>query len=232
MTYVMSDLHGQYGKYLKMLDKIGLTEDDDLFILGDIIDRGPDGVKILQDMSLRANVFPVLGNHELMALRILKKLCVEITEENYSTQIDKETMMGLSLWQMDGGDTTLRGFRTLDNDEKLFLIDFMKEFSPYDMVSVGGKDFVLVHGGIPYDKRHMPLYEQDISELVTERPDYDKVYFENKYLVTGHTPTCTISPEYDGKIMVKNNHIAIDCGAGFDKPLGCIRLDDMVEFYV
>ena len=32
--------------------------------------------------------------------------------------------------------------------------------------------------------------------------------------------------------MIKNNHIAIDCGAGFDKPLGCIRLDDMAEFYV
>ena len=34
----MSDLHGMYDEYLKMLEKIGFGEDDTLYILGDIID--------------------------------------------------------------------------------------------------------------------------------------------------------------------------------------------------
>ena len=51
-------------------------------------------------------------------------------------------------------------------------------------------------------------------------------------LVTGHTPTVTIDPAYRGKIYHKNGHLAIDCGAGFGLPLGCVRLEDFKEFYV
>ena len=39
MIYVMSDIHGEYEKYLKMLDLIQLSEKDSLFVLGDVVDR-------------------------------------------------------------------------------------------------------------------------------------------------------------------------------------------------
>ena len=42
MIYVMSDLHGQYNAFLKMLELINFTDEDELYILGDIIDRGPN----------------------------------------------------------------------------------------------------------------------------------------------------------------------------------------------
>ncbi len=232
MTYIISDIHGQYGKYMKMLEKINFSDDDELFVLGDIIDRGENPIKVLTDMSMRENVFPILGNHELMAIRILKKLCVEITEENYAKQLDINTLMGLNLWQLDGGDTTLKEFKALDKEEKFAIIDYISDFSHYDELTVNGKKFILVHGGIPYEKKDIPLYEQDIKELVTERPDYNKVYFKDKFLVTGHTPTQNISPDLGGRILIQNNHIAIDCGAGFGGPLGCLRLNDFNEYYV
>ena len=53
MTYVMSDLHGRYDKYVQMLEKIGFGDGDTLYILGDVIDRGPDGIRILLDMMGR-----------------------------------------------------------------------------------------------------------------------------------------------------------------------------------
>ena len=40
MTYVMSDLHGHYQKYLQMLDMIHFSDNDDLYMLGDVVDRG------------------------------------------------------------------------------------------------------------------------------------------------------------------------------------------------
>ena len=40
MHYVMSDLHGEYEKYLEMLKKIKFTDDDVLYVLGDVVDRG------------------------------------------------------------------------------------------------------------------------------------------------------------------------------------------------
>ena len=41
-----------------------------------------------------------------------------------------------------------------------------------------------------------------------------------------------IDKNYKGKIIIKNNHIAIDCGCVFKCGLGCICLDNMKEYYV
>ena len=41
-NYVRSDVHGQYKAYTKMLKKIDLKAEDTLYILGDVIDRGPE----------------------------------------------------------------------------------------------------------------------------------------------------------------------------------------------
>ena len=71
MIYVMSDLHGEYDKYLAMLKKIKFSDDDELYILGDVVDRGQKPVEILRDMSMRHNVFPIMGNHDKMAIDVL-----------------------------------------------------------------------------------------------------------------------------------------------------------------
>ena len=71
-NYVMSDVHGQYKSYMKMLKKIDLKAEDTLYVLGDAIDRGPDGIKILNDIMKRPNVELILGNHELLMLDALK----------------------------------------------------------------------------------------------------------------------------------------------------------------
>lgn len=232
MTYVMSDLHGQYEKYLQMLALIRFSEDDDLYVLGDVVDRGPQSVELLRDMSMRANVFPILGNHDLTAALLLKKLCTEITEDNYSSHLTAEILERLVLWQMDGGQTTLDGFRKISADERVALIEYLEDFSPYETIEVAHNRFILVHGGIAYEKRNLPLSRQSVPELVTERPDYTRRYFQSAYLVTGHTPTVNIRKELRGRIFRENGHIAVDCGAGFGMPLGCIRLDDFKEFYV
>ena len=64
MIYVMSDLHGCFDKYLLMLEKIKLSEKDTLYILGDVVDRGADGVRILLDIAKRKNVVMLRGNHD------------------------------------------------------------------------------------------------------------------------------------------------------------------------
>lgn len=38
MTYVMSDIHGEYKKYLQMLELIRFSDEDELFVLGDVVD--------------------------------------------------------------------------------------------------------------------------------------------------------------------------------------------------
>lgn len=232
MIYVMSDIHGCYDKYRAMLDEIGLCAADTLYILGDVIDRGPDSVKLLFDMMCRENVVPIIGNHEYMCYKCLKKLAVEITDENYATQIDADLLTSYSLWLQDGGMSTMEEFRRLQADEKEEILDYLSEFSPYEYIEVNGRKFVLVHAGLDNFNAERPLYDYRLHELIFSACDPDKVYFNDRYLVTGHRPTFAAGEEHRGKIIRKNNHISIDCGAVFGEKLGCIRLDDLKEFYI
>lgn len=71
-TYVCSDLHGEFPAYKAIIKQ--LKKNDKLYILGDVIDRGPDGIKILQDIMKRKDKGQVeflIGNHELMMIQSL-----------------------------------------------------------------------------------------------------------------------------------------------------------------
>lgn len=235
MIYCISDLHGDYIRYTTMLKMINFTEDDTLYVLGDILDRGNEGMKILLDMMLRPNVYPILGNHEYMALQTLKWLSDEITEESLS-QISSDKLQGINEWLNVGGMTTIDEFRKLSEDEKEMVLEYLEEFSLYEKVSVGGKDFVLVHAGIDNFVPDKDIEDYELHELIFNKPDYSKTYFKDKYLVTGHTPTRFIHDEINGHcyntIYIGNNHIAIDCGCGYDGLLGAICLDTFEDFYV
>ena len=72
MTYVVANLHGHLDEYKAMLETIRFSaERDVLYVLGDIVDIGPDPVGLIGDMSLRLNVFPVAGEHDYLAARML-----------------------------------------------------------------------------------------------------------------------------------------------------------------
>ena len=232
MIYVMSDLHGDYDKYMQMIKKIELKDEDTLYILGDVIDRGDDGLKILFDMMKRSNVIPLLGNHEYMAYTVLKKLNVEITAYNYNTHLDETSIEAYENWMLNGGITTCQKFTELNKVQREEIIDYIGEFELYEEIEVCGREFLLVHGGIGEFEEEKDIEECNLHEVIWSRSDYSRQYYKSKYLVTGHTPTYNISDEYDGKIYIKNNHIAIDCGVSHGRSLGCICLDTLEEFYV
>ena len=230
-TYVMSDLHGNYEGYLEILKKINFSDEDVLYINGDVIDRGPGGIKILQHMMMQPNIYPILGNHEYAAGTCLRFLMKEISEESIAG-IDENIISNLLEWQGIGGQATLDAFHKLSREEKEDIVDYLDEFNLYEEVSVNGKQFVIVHAGLTNFSVDRPLDDYEIYELIFEAPDYNKVYFPNKYLVTGHLPTRVIEVNSRlDKIYIHNNHIAIDCGAGYDGCVGCICLDTFEEFY-
>ena len=228
----MSDIHGEYEKYISMLQKISFKDRDTLYVLGDVVDRGERPIDILQDMMVRPNVYPIIGNHELMALDMLKTLSVEITDKNYATHINEELMKNLMQWQTDGGETTIKQFQKLPSDEREYVLEYFEEFAPYEFVKVGSRKFLLVHSGLGNFSEDKDLDDYSLEELTYIRPDFDKKYFEdeNFYIVSGHTPTLAISGK--PKIYKNKNNICIDCGATFDGKLACLCLDTMEEFYI
>ena len=53
-------------------------------------------------------------------------------------------------------------------------------------------------------------------------------------MIVGHVPTFLYHPKYEGKILTSKSKktIHIDCGCVYGRALGCLRLDDLKEFYV
>ena len=233
-TYVMSDLHGCYDAYLQMLEKIQFSDEDMLYVLGDVLDRGSHPIQIILDLMKRDNVVCLAGNHEEMALECLSFLVKEITEDNLRRMIQNpEIVEKLLNWQQNGSIPTTDEFHKLDMQTRMAVLDYIAEFDMYEEVHVGDRVYILVHAGLGNFAPDKEMWEYELDVLVWQRPDYEMQYFPDKYVITGHTPTMLIEGNpRPGYIFRKNNHIAIDCGAGFGGRLGCLCLETGEEFYV
>lgn len=232
MIYVCSDIHGDWDKYIKIYDTINLTNDDTLFILGDIIDRGNKGIKILQDMMYRPNVVPILGNHEFMAKVVLSQAIEEITEDSIN-KLDESFFNSIANWFINGGEPTLIEFKKLSNSDRQSILEYIDEFLVYEEITVNNQDYILIHAGISNFNENKEMWEYYLDELMFERTDYSKIYFKDKILITGHTPVELI-PENNNKktIYNKNNHIAIDGGTYLGGSLILYCLDNDKTYYI
>lgn len=231
-TYVIADIHGQYDMFMELLGKIKLKETDTLYILGDILDRGPHPIKALLKIMEMPNAIPLVGNHELMALECLEFLCREITEDSVD-DLDERTVGNLVSWETNGCRSTLDEFYRLSPDMRQDVMEFLGEFLLYEELTVSGKDFLLVHGGLGNYSPDKDIEDYSLRELVWSRADYETRYYEDAYVVTGHTPTQIIDQNpRPGYIYRHKGHIAIDCGSCFPGGrLAAICLDTGEEFY-
>lgn len=235
MQYAVSDIHGCYDKYAKLLQRLALKQSDTLYILGDTIDRGPDGLKILRDISMRANVIPLLGNHEYAAWTCLPWLLEEVEEENTEPDVLLWRVKSIQGWQDDGGDKTIEEFRKLSSAARQDVLDILEDLTVYEEVEAGGKRFVLVHAGLGNFSPEKSLDDYSLDELILERPALGQHYFKDRYVVHGHTPTphYTKAPDCkNARIFREGMRIAIDCGCVSGGPLGCICLDTLEEIYI
>ena len=230
MTYVMSDIHGMYDKYAKILRKIDFKESDILYVIGDVVDRGEAPMKVLFDMMSRRNVYPLMGNHDLIALELLPRGDKALVEDGVLG--DKLTQV-LQVWISDTGKTTFSDFCKLDSRRRRKIVNYLREFTLLETVDVGDKSFVLVHAGLGNYKPGKKLSEYTDDDLLSCRPDPSQQYYDdnNIFTVMGHTPT----PYFSGKPEIYKNgrNIFIDCGACYPKGrLACLCLDTFEEFYV
>ena len=121
MHYVCSDLHGfPIKKFMQMLDKIGFNKSDFLWVLGDVLDRGPDGIKILKWLMAQPNTRLILGNHESMFLAC-DFLFEEITENNIS-KLTGAKLNTYATWISNGGQSTLAALSALRNNEIKYIV--------------------------------------------------------------------------------------------------------------
>ncbi len=231
MYYVMSDLHGCYKEYKKMLEMIHFSENDILFVLGDICDRGNDGISILFDMMRHDNIYPILGNHDYLAAILLRKGW-EIDQTKDVDKINEELILQFRAWMIDGGKPTIEAFQNLSDEQKEMVLEYFEEFSLYEEIVVNDCSFIMVHAGFSHYEKGKKLDDYSLNDLIFEGNDLNQIYYEDHIVIVGHTPTVMIDKNYAGKIYHQNNGYWIDCGCVFGYSLGCLCLDTMETFYV
>lgn len=228
MIYAVSNLHGNYEKFKQLLKLISFKESDIMYVLGDIVDYGEESMELIGDLSVRYNVYPIVGEHDYTAVKMLSGF--EKMLKSGETP-DKKFITKMTEWTQDGGQPTLEAFRTLDAEMREGIIDYLSDMTLYEEVTAGGRDYLLVHAGIAGYKDGIDLESLEPEAFFSEALDLTKKYFDDKTVVVGHNPT-TEDNGGNGKIFYGNGSIAIDCGEARGGVLGCLRLEDGKEFYI
>lgn len=223
MVYCCSDLHGEYRLFIKLLEKIGLSKNDEMIVCGDVIDKGVGSVRLLKLVSTYKNFRFIMGNHEYAFLKYYRSLMM-------NEQGD-----------CDGVMKKLQEY--FPHDGKLLdwkIMDWLEE-QPFYLEREG---YICVHSGIPILKDNTL---SDVRKATAEQLVYDRRFKEphvlpktDKCVFFGHTPAHYISGEH--KIItypkVENpqriedfTKIHLDIGSYFGGGVGCFCVDNLTEYY-
>ncbi len=238
-TYVVSDLHGQYDIFEKVLEKIQFSENDFLYVLGDAIDRGSESIKILLKIMDSDNMDLLIGNHEFMMLNSV----------DLDGGIEAFPGKDARLWlYSNGGYETFEKYKMLSGEERQKLLEYLSTRKLTTLVMAGGQTFCLTHSN--FDKNHIgdrfiDINYEDVWRIVWETPYRQDLfipvsrYEENSWhFVIGHVPVQRITGEYIPKAYNEANITVIDGGMSFlgkgllsggECGIICLRLDDMSE---
>lgn len=213
MIYLMSDIHGESNRFFEMLDLIQFSPIDHLYILGDIVDRGPDGIHLIQYIMEQGNISVIIGNHEYMF---------------YDAVINLKRDEKLNLWMRNGGYATFMEYLELSSEKQNQILEFIRNLPDHLIVNSRGQNIMLVHGSPG----------ETTEEKIWSRPSLiDLPLLGDTVVVVGHTPTIFFKDTKGNPLSIyyDNKFIGLDCGCGHSTPLkrlACLRLDDMKEFYV
>ena len=234
MIYVLSDIHGNQRRFASIMGQINLQPEDTLYVLGDVIDRHPGGIRILRRLMAMPNARLLLGNHEYMMLRAL----------GHPKDTNVDDGKARPHWYRNGGKVTLDHFKRLRKTLRAEIIDYLLSLPLSYDVQVNGVNYKLVHAApaecFDLEPRD-PKYLNPIHYAVWKRWDISDPPPGDYTLIFGHTPTRYYRDVAPMEVWFADKRIGIDCGCGYPEDpeeelsrygrLACLRLDDMQVFY-
>lgn len=227
-TYFIADVHAHYNLFVKLLEKINYSSTDKMIILGDIIDKGDNSIKMIKFVRNHSNIQMILGNHEYYFLNEYHNLM-----KNFNDGEDIDLVL----------EKLQRYFPSesekLDWDD----IDYIDNLPYY----IETDKYICVHAGVEIDlNNNIKLLEKtDINYFLFDRTLKSSSFIPkiDKTILFGHTP-CYY--ENGTKKFIKTPRqeklnpqkledyakIQLDLGVYITNTLGTLRLEDMQEFYV
>ncbi|MEO0789516.1 MAG: metallophosphoesterase family protein [Bacteroidota bacterium] len=217
MRYAISDIHGNAKTFDALLHEIQLSPSDELYLLGDYIDRGPDskGVidRIIELQESGYHIYCNRGNHEAESLRLHAKYKNDIRHSDWSRY-----------W---GGKETLDSYYSDRISDRH--LSWMHDLSYYQLLN----DYILIHAGLNFripnpmtDTNPMLWLRHWYEDFTTEALDW----LSGRTIVHGHVPISRSEIEFslspDWKLPVINIDAGCykeDAGKGY---LCALNLDE------
>ncbi len=197
---------------MDLLSLVNLTSADQLYFLGDLVDRGPDSCQVVEFVKAHQHK-ALMGNHEQMMCHAFPK--------------DRDPdPWALQAWLGAGGRDTIESYA---NPEQLQAhVTWMHSLPIY--LDLG--DAWLVHAGVDPT---LPPEQQTERECCWIRSEFHRAqepYFADKLIVTGHTITFTFSGVEPGQLAQGPGWLDIDTGAYHPKSGWMTALDlDQEQVY-
>jgi serine/threonine protein phosphatase 1 len=188
----IGDVHGHFDGLMKLLESIAPGLDDQVYFVGDLIDRGPKSAQVIR--FVQENGYScVLGNHEQLLLE--------------SFPDSKVSQYALQAWLQSGGQTTVASY---SNPELLLEnLDWLRTLPTH--LDLG--DIWLAHAGL---HPKLPVHAQTVQEYCWIREEFHSIaepYFPDKLIITGHTITFTLPGVAPGRLAQGHGWLDIDTGA-------------------
>jgi serine/threonine protein phosphatase 1 len=183
--FAISDIHGHLKTFEALLKSIDFTTHDELFLLGDFIDRGPDSKGVIdhvEELKVTGHqVHCLRGNHEQMA--------VDAEYGNDSWR----------MWLGNGGREACVSFGT---QGEWYLPEEYRSWMKKLPLHLSTEGYLFVHAGID-TRKEKPL--EDEESLLWARRWYGSLnesWLNGRILVHGHTPMA--------RALIENSIVSLD----------------------
>jgi serine/threonine protein phosphatase 1 len=201
---IIGDVHGHFQGLQTLFSLLELGDRDQVYFLGDLIDRGPESAQVVE--FVRSRQYPcLLGNHEQMM--------------RFAFNASSSDYFAMEAWLSAGGRSTLDSYTDLNQLD--IDLEWMATLPTY--IDLG--DIWLVHAGV---HPRLSLAEQTAQEFCWIRREFHQIkepFFEDKLIVTGHTITFTFPGVEPGQIAQGAGWLDIDTGAYHPKSGWMTALD-------
>jgi len=218
--YACSDIHGQYDLFSRLLDKIGFSDEDTLYILGDMADRGPRSIEMIDCAMSRENIVCLLGNHELMI------------HDHYRPGLKANDCWLLSC---NGGEVTKKAFSKLPKARREAVLDWIDSLYLQVKVEVGETTFLLSHSAYLKDRGDVRWRDVDYDtafEAVWSSPWRVWEYFpierygeDGAVHVIGHVPVQRMKAWYEGAAAGSPHPLIDEENRVINIDLGCASIE-------
>ncbi|MCM1488762.1 MAG: metallophosphoesterase, partial [Firmicutes bacterium] len=182
----VSDIHGNLRHFQMLLEKCGYSPNDDyLFILGDIVEKGRDSLaalRFVQRLCQNEKTVLILGNNDTMCHRMAfhdtKEYFLErIKQRPHNTYLEMAESLGIDSFETDFEQKRQRVNKHFEKE-----LDFIKNLP----LAIETEDFIFIHAGI----ENRPDWRNTSEKFALTEPWFlEKEHQADKTVICGHYPT-------------------------------------------